>query len=147
MRIYKKKALNIFLASSILFIFYFTIFNHQSLGIGSNAGGINLKPLVTIKMVPFKEMIINTLGNLVLFVPYGICISFKCKKQYRIFKVIITGFLFSLTIEVFQLFLSKRWTDVDDIILNTLGSFLGYLIFLIIDTRVNHKRKVNTILE
>ncbi|MFE4810512.1 VanZ family protein [Peribacillus simplex] len=133
MRIYEKKNMNIFLATSILFILYFTLLDHPSLGIGSNAGGINLKPLLTIKMIPFKEMIINTLGNILLFVPFGICIAFKFKKQYRNFKIIITGFLFSLTIEVFQLFLSRRWTDVDDIILNTLGSFLGYLIFLKID--------------
>ncbi|WP_352919581.1 VanZ family protein [Peribacillus simplex] len=133
MRIYEKKNINIFLATSILFILYFTLLDHPSLGIGSNAGGINLKPFVTIKMIPFKEFIINTVGNILLFVPFGICIAFKFKKKYRNFKIIITGFLFSLTIEVFQLFLSGRWTDVDDIFLNTLGSFLGYLIFLKID--------------
>ncbi|MFE4130430.1 VanZ family protein [Peribacillus sp. YIM B13482] len=140
MRIYEKKTTNIFLATSILFILYLTLLDHPSLGIGSNAGGINLKPFVAIKMFPFKEMIINTLGNILLFVPFGFCIAFKFKKQYRIFKVIINGFLFSLTIEVFQLFLSRRWTDVDDIILNTLGSFLGYLIFLKIDKVHSQKR-------
>lgn len=36
------------------------------------------------------------------------------------------GFFMSLTIEICQLF-CFRATDVDDLIMNTLGAFLGYL--------------------
>ena len=46
-------------------------------------------------------------------------------------KAILTGFLTSLAIELCQLPLG-RGSDVDDLILNTLGAFLGYLIFLLL---------------
>lgn len=38
-----------------------------------------------------------------------------------------TGFLFSVIIEVGQLFTLYRQTDVNDLIMNTLGVFLGWL--------------------
>ena len=42
--------------------------------------------------------------------------------------VILFGFALSLFIELFQLFL-PRWTDIDDIILNTFGTLIGYLLY------------------
>ena len=49
--------------------------------------------------------------------------------------VIFIGFLISLSIELTQLFL-KRTTDIDDLILNTLGVIIG----LLISKRIKNKR-------
>lgn len=70
--------------------------------------------------------IINFLGNIIMFMPIGFFIPLLWEIPDK--KIIIVGFLFSLFIEVCQLFLN-RGTDVDDLILNTLGTILGLLVY------------------
>ena len=92
-------------------------------------GGINL--------VPFKEMtrysigslgfIKNTLGNIVLFIPYGF-FCFYYTKEKRISVGFIVAILASFCIEFVQ-FLIGRAFDIDDIILNVLGAIIGFLIY------------------
>lgn len=48
----------------------------------------------------------------------------------KLLPTVVAGFLFSLIIEVGQLF-TIRATDVDDLIMNTLGSIFGFIIFKI----------------
>lgn len=121
------------LSGSIIFILYFTLFSHPSLGIGDKTGGINISPIITIDLNNIKGNIMNIIGNIILFVPFGTCLGYLYKKQHRILKVLLTGFLSSLIIEIFQLCLPNRWTDINDIILNTLGSIFGYLLFLLLN--------------
>ena len=73
-------------------------------------------------------------GNMLLFVPLGFALPVLypgIKKS----KTIIVGFLVSLTIELVQgtagIFLgyNYRACDIDDLILNTLGTVLGILVF------------------
>lgn len=73
--------------------------------------------------------IINFLGNIIMFIPIGLLIPilFKVSDLF----VILSGFCFSLFIEISQLFLI-RGTDIDDLIFNTLGSILGLLIYKIL---------------
>lgn len=75
----------------------------------------------------------NILGNLLLFMPLGIFLPLFSIKYYSLKKVMLIAFLCSLLIEIIQ-FLSKffgsyRSVDIDDIILNTLGAFIGFIIF------------------
>lgn len=79
-----------------------------------------------IKYGNYTYFIISLLGNIVLFIPYGFLLPslYKIKGKY----VVLLGFSLSLFIELFQLFL-PRWTDIDDIILNTFGTFIGYLLY------------------
>ena len=61
-----------------------------------------------------------------MFMPIGFFIPLLWKVSNR--KVIIIGFCSSLFIEICQLSLT-RGTDVDDLILNTLGTMLGLLLY------------------
>ncbi len=91
----------------------------------------------TANYIPFKEIMRysvgsakfyqNVIGNMVMFMPYGFFVSFflKLKKPYII---LILSSIVSLTIEVTQLMIGRVF-DVDDIMLNILGAFLGYLIY------------------
>lgn len=81
-------------------------------------GGINL------------HAIINIFGNIVMFMPIGFFVPFLWSNLRKLGKLTLFGFLVSLLIETSQLFLS-RGTDIDDLILNTLGTILGYFAFLI----------------
>ena len=47
-------------------------------------------------------------------------------------KTLLLGIEFSLLVEIVQLFSKVGSFDVDDILLNTLGVFVGYVLFLLL---------------
>ncbi len=79
----------------------------------------------------WSYFLINFLGNILIFIPIGLFMPLLWKKFENGFLTVFLGFSTSLFIEISQLFLPRR-TDVDDLWLNTLGTFIGYLLFLII---------------
>ncbi|MBQ5850139.1 MAG: VanZ family protein, partial [Lachnospiraceae bacterium] len=62
-------------------------------------------------------------GNIIGFIPFGIYIRGVCK--WKIITVTFVGFLFSAFIELMQFVLGTGITEIDDLILNTSGVFLG----------------------
>ena len=83
-----------------------------------------------------QTIIPNFLGNIILFMPFGFIIPLLWKVSDK--KVIVIGFCSSLFIEVCQLFLT-RGTDVDDLILNTLGVVFGLLFYKLLYKKFNNK--------
>lgn len=79
--------------------------------------------------------LINFLGNIMLFIPFGIFIPLLWRVSIK--KVILIGFCSSLFIEVSQLLLT-RGTDVDDLILNTIGVVLGVVLYRILNKNFNN---------
>lgn len=53
----------------------------------------------------------------------------------NIFKAVLIGSIFSIGIECAQIIYPSRWTDIDDVILNTLGTAVGYEIFTFVKRR------------
>ena len=74
----------------------------------------------------------NVIGNTAMFIPVGICWPLCFKKLDNLFKVIAAGAGLSLFIELTQLLSFERYTDVDDLILNTAGAGFGALIFFMV---------------
>ena len=72
------------------------------------------------------HLLINIMGNIILFVPIGLGVPLLWSVSGRL--TLVIGFLSSLFIELCQL-LMLRGTDVDDLILNTLGVLLGVLLY------------------
>ena len=70
--------------------------------------------------------LINFVGNIVMFIPFGIFIPFLWKTSGK--RTVFIGFCVSLFIETCQLFLT-RGTDIDDLMLNTVGVFIGVVIY------------------
>lgn len=133
----KKAFVNIALTFSILFVLYLTMIPHELIGTG-NVGvnsvhrfNYNLNPLPLLddfQKASLKYLIINDLGNMTLFVPFGFILTAKYP-QFKLAHLIFMGALFSATIEWIQLFLPNRMTDINDVILNTTGAVVGYLLF------------------
>ncbi len=71
-------------------------------------------------------LLINILGNIIMFIPIGILIPLIWKTPSK--ATVLCGFGCSAFIEITQIFL-PRSTDVDDLLLNTLGTFIGWMIF------------------
>ena len=93
---------------------------------------INLVPFVNLLHYDvFKELLINVIGNTAMFIPLGIVWPSIFKGLNTHGKVIAAGFGTSALIEVLQLPLD-RVSDVDDLILNTLGYLMGYGIYLLV---------------
>lgn len=103
---------------------------------------INLTPFQTIHRYTFGSdaFYINILGNILLFIPVGLYATALLDKP-RWWKVILAIAFFSTTIELTQL-LSFRVTDIDDVLLNTLGGWVGYLIYLLLRNRWRKRRTI-----
>ncbi len=86
----------------------------------------NLIPFIDIVNNP-PAYILYTILNILLFMPFGFLLPVLWK-EYRSLRIMaLAGILLSLFIEVLQIF-SFRLTDVDDLIANTTGTVLGYVI-------------------
>ena len=69
-------------------------------------------------------------GNIVWFVPFGFLLPAIWQKL-KSYHIIPLGFLLSLIIETGQLSLKKGMFEIDDLVLNTLGTAIGCLIYKI----------------
>ena len=72
----------------------------------------------------------NLAGNILIFVPYCFFISMASRPR-GFFKTLFFSMGLSLCVEITQLFSRVGSFDVDDILLNTVGGVVGYIIFLI----------------
>lgn len=115
------------------FVFSYTFFPMDIVLYGFDPNAANLVPFVqTIRFLRYLEnpfAIRNLLGNLILLVPLGIFLPLLFRKSRKFTIVVATGFLVTLSIEVFQLLLRFRVFDIDDLIINTIGVMLGYGLF------------------
>ena len=97
-------------------------------------GGVNLIPFHFVREIYVQAVskgdtayfIINFLGNIGIFAPIGLMLPLLWRLKG--WQVVLTGAGISLFIEAAQLFL-PRSTDIDDLILNTLGVLLGLLCY------------------
>jgi len=92
-----------------------------------------LIPLDRIGLIPFAVYgsIVPEILNIIMTVPFGFLLPAIWPEFRSLKKVILAGFLFSLTIETMQLF-TLRFSTTGDLITNTLGAIIGYLIFVVL---------------
>lgn len=104
--------------------------------------GRNTLFLQTVNLIPFVDIIKNHGGatreiilNIIMMMPFGFLLPII--KPRKIFSTVFWSFMFSLCIESMQLMYVwsgaavTRAFDVTDLITNTLGGLLGYLLYLI----------------
>ena len=93
---------------------------------------LNLIPLVNLFDYEIRrEALINLIGNTAMFIPLGIVWPSVFRKLNTHAKVIGAGICTSLLIEILQLPFFDRVSDIDDLILNSLGFLMGYGIYLL----------------
>lgn len=83
-----------------------------------------------IPFLPMVEDLRNSILNVILFVPFGFFLPALWQRYRQMGETLLVGFCASLTIELGQL-LTFRVTDINDIITNFLGCFVGYILFRI----------------
>ena len=88
------------------------------------------RPEINLNLIPFRGMLedlSNGLLNIVLFVPLGLFLPMLWQRFRRPMNCIVLGLCFSLIIELLQM-LTFRATDVNDLITNTAGTMVGFLL-------------------
>lgn len=63
-------------------------------------------------------------GNIVWFVPFGMYLQYMGISK-KLVRTAFYGFLFSLLIEALQYVFGTGFSELDDLVLNTLGAWLG----------------------
>jgi glycopeptide antibiotics resistance protein len=155
LRLKKRKGYIFFLFFTIFYVYLFmvldyTLFQFQSLLLlryvspnlilkGQMAGeAINLIPLVTLT----PEDLQTSFLNILLMVPFGFGLPFIT--NFRMKKIVMSGLLFSIGIELLQLMtgllakITFRIADINDVIFNTVGVAVGYMLFLGFMRTFNH---------
>ncbi len=103
-------------------------------------GQIELIPFVGLIQIfhnSVRVFLYLFVGNLIWFVPLGILLPLLTKVQRS---TILWGFLLSLYIEVSQYIFGTGVSEVEDLILNTAGTVIGYGLFLLL-RKVWRRRK------
>ena len=137
-----------------VFVFGYYLFGLLTVtGIGFTST-MNFHP--NISWTPFVGMItgpIDTILNVILFVPLGFFLPLLYKKYHNIKAIALTGLLLSLAVEFVQMF---DWgsSDINDLMTNTAGACVGFLIYCLLSRilpanlkKQFQSRKVNTMVE
>ena len=115
---------------ALVFIIYVLCLYYVVTSQDINYGGINL--------IPFKEMnryavgsykfMKNIVGNILLFIPYGFFSSYYLNNK-KIGTNVMLCLIATFCIECIQYYIGRVF-DIDDIILNVFGGFIGCLLYV-----------------
>ncbi len=135
-----KKERIIFIIIFVIYIIALCYFLFFAESMGRTTRGdeyhYNLQPLFEIKRIwrsshilGMKYVILNFAGNVIAFIPFGYLLPKMVKKKPRLFHTVLFSFEFSLLVELTQLISRTGSFDVDDLILNTFGGLIGYILY------------------
>lgn len=92
--------------------------------------GLEIKP-EQINTIPFSDPGFDVVSyglNVVLFLPLGFLLPFIWESMRSFIPTVAIGAGLSLLVEASQL-LNNRRTDIDDFILNTVGTIVGFILY------------------
>ena len=91
------------------------------------------------RIVGYRALFLNVIGNIAAFMPFGYFVPKLFFRGKNPFVTVLLSFELSLLAELLQLIFRLGCFDVDDLLLNTLGGFLGYLVCLLFGGRKRGK--------
>ena len=130
-----KKIYRIFILPYTLFLLYLMVlvFGREQ----HEVNFVRLLPLISMILfvqntTSWESIIINLLGNIIMFIPFGFLGWLNTK--YFSFKKLIVDFLSALIIvEALQYLTRLGVFDIDDLALNSLGVWIGFQMRKFID--------------
>ena len=128
--------------TAVAWIVFFPILYDEPVVYGNGYTWYNLVPFATIAETVsggFGETaFLQIFGNIFLSVPMWM-------KKPKLWKMFVFAFAFTVTIEVTQMFIGfainnmYRNVDIDDIILNATGAFIGFGLYKILSQNLKQK--------
>ena len=104
---------------------------------GQSAGALNLKPFDTLRRFlwvlenrtdaeSLRHAVINLGGNVIMFVPLGFLVPCIWEKMSKFGWHLLAMLLTILAIELLQLATNLGSCDIDDLMLNLVGTTIGF---------------------
>lgn len=128
---------------AVAFVYYKTRYYHPTISlldhIRYNSNFIPFKTVLEYaehiknETVNFDSIMWNLLGNLILYLPFGGFLPLIFSKLRSFKKTICVSLAVIFLAELSQMLFKYGRFDVDDIILNTAGAAVGYLIWKLFD--------------
>lgn len=142
----KKKSTGIRAFAVLLFFAYFAVlfyflFFSEKMGrtYSERVFHYNLVPFYEIKrflkyyeVLGIEVVVLNLAGNVAAFMPFGFFLPVFSERCKRFLNTVFYSFELSLLVELIQLVTKVGSFDVDDIILNTLGGAIGFVMYKIV---------------
>lgn len=139
---YKNKKVKVtkgFAAGWLIFASLFTTMVYITGAAGINeigSAGISLIRFDEINLIPFYGCyLFGLVMNVLLFVPLGALAPMLWQSCSDFKETLISGLIFSLIVEISQLF-NFRTTDINDLMMNTLGTAVGYGLYSMLFYRI-----------
>ena len=123
----------LYLTGLVYFLFFAESYGR---GLAGVAYDYNLLPFREIRryllyrrLLGTRSVILNIVGNIAGFIPFGALVPLLSRSVRKAWKTGLLCMEVSVLIEVSQLLFRVGCCDVDDVILNTAGGLLGYLVY------------------
>lgn len=132
---YVRRSIVWFLLVVYLAVMVATVFLSREPG---SRQGVDMTLFQTWGVTPQEHAFV--IENILLFVPFGVLFPMAVEGSQnggsrmtdRLSRcTVVFGFLCSVCIETVQLITERGYCQLDDVVMNTLGSLVGYIIFLI----------------
>lgn len=94
---------------------------------GGNSKGINMELFSTWGINARNDAYV--IENILLFIPFGFLCAWTLPIARRWWLCTLTGALTSLGIEILQLVTGRGFFQIDDVLTNTLGAIIGYILY------------------
>ena len=120
-----RKLLGVVYIEYLVFLICATIIFRDS----TCALGVEFVPFWNYTYSYFTEDVLwETLFNIVMFIPVGFCTSVFLKRPVLV-KVFLISMILSCSIEVSQYLLERGFCETNDVMNNTVGGVIGYMIY------------------
>ena len=112
-------------------------------------------PYHSINLVPFRTIaeyfgflsngsgmnrlaVINLGGNVGLFIPLGLFLAITWEKLRRFLPHLLATAVIIIVVELIQYITLRGTADIDDLILNIIGSAIGFILYTVYEKIKNH---------
>lgn len=93
----------------------------------------NLVPLRTVRLfldfgngVSLMDRSVNLIGNVIVFIPFGFMLPLIQVRLFSWFRLTFRAAYIVLLLEILQMLLQVGSFDIDDLLLNLIGVWIGY---------------------
>ena len=151
MLITRKQSHTLLLISTIILILFFTFIVRENLEIRHvGSRGVCLTPFMEWKSLfsasnhwfYFWQIFLN----IILFIPFGFILSTNLYLYHRprhlFLPILLSGLFVSIIVELLQYLTSRGYSEIDDVINNSMGAMLGWFMYVSMLKVARRKKKI-----
>lgn len=85
--------------------------------------------------------------NIIMFIPFGVLLSILFRKFRNGWLCVLSGFICSCSIEVMQHITQTGYLQLDDVVTNTTGTLVGWMVWKAGKNVINNRKRLNFIVK